>query len=134
MNAERVIYGREGDELFCPNCGEGLERTPEKDKNHESADLAPVLIRTILTTVLAYKCPKCGKYHYGDAPAEVFEAGLTGFSLMSMIVLFKVVVNATMRKVQTLLQAAFGHNLSLGFLSEISDKKPNSFSAGTNGI
>jgi transposase len=107
-------YGRE--DLRCPNCGEELARSPEKDKQYDRYELVPSPIKKILTLIYAYKCPNCGKFHYGDVPENVVVTGLICNAILTLILTLKA-NSMSIRRIQEELSQFFNLDLSIGYIN-----------------
>jgi hypothetical protein len=55
----------------CDHCCSQLERVPGKDRRQDMEAREEVPVSKQTHEVLAYKCQKCGKSHFGAPPLQV---------------------------------------------------------------
>ena len=91
FTAERIDEYRSFDpaSLWC-GCGGRLVATPESDRIRQQIELPerPVKVRELRSR--AYRCPDCGRVHYGQIPRETISTGLIGPNLAAALAFLKV--------------------------------------------
>jgi transposase len=102
----------------CRNCGHTLVRDPDRDRQIDRLDIPLVMVKKIMHVIKAYRCPNCGRYHYGDIPKDVLNAGLISYSFISMFVMMKGRIGMSMRNIQELCRIVYNEKFSLGFINK----------------
>jgi transposase len=103
----------------CPKCQNQMERCPEKDRQHDQIEIPEIVIRKLIYLALAYRCPKCGKIHYGNIPENVIKTGFVGVNLQALITLLNTSCAVSIRKIQMVIQDVAGCKISTGLINKV---------------
>jgi transposase len=105
------------DKCLCSYCGSDLVREPSKDNLNDQYLKPPTMIEKNRHIVLAYRCEKCGKIHYGLAPKAVTKGGLFHYSLLVEMLLLKLIGNQTIRKIRDLFKYSYDIEVSHSYIN-----------------
>ncbi|MDR1872700.1 MAG: IS66 family transposase [Deltaproteobacteria bacterium] len=116
----------------CPECGAKLVHSKGRDHHFEQIELVdnPLLRKNY--TSEAYRCPDCGKIHYGQKPATL-ATGLLGPKLIAWLGFIKGGWRISVTGIQKIL-ATFGLSVSRGYISETLDKCADSLGPAYNDL
>ncbi|MDR2338580.1 MAG: transposase [Deltaproteobacteria bacterium] len=103
----------------CDQCGSQLKRLPGKDRSQDMYVREQVPVSKQTHKVLAYKCKKCGKIHYGPAPPQVTKGYFFDIGLLSDLFFHKAFYLLTTRGLQSYLQESFGVKVSHSFVNNL---------------
>jgi transposase len=112
------IYNYELEEgCCCPHCNSELVREPSLDKQKDIIELPPQNIIKQIHNTCAYKCPKCGKIHYGEPPIEVENSALLSAQILIYFVVLNCVYYMPLRKISDCVKRLFKINVSASYVN-----------------
>ena len=107
--------------LIC-DCGARLTAEPESDRIRQQVELPDRPVKIIEMRSRAYRCPDCGRVHYGQIPSEVIATGLIGPNLAAALAFIKVKGHASYTALSAFMGEVLGCPVSRGELAKAFQK------------
>lgn len=118
----------------CPDCGGGLGKGPVEPRVVQQVELVAKPVWIEEHRALGGWCPRCGKVHFPDFPAEVDKGGLVGPRLTAHIGYLKGACHASYTTIQRYVQEVLGVPLSTGQLAKLVGKVSTALEAPYQGL